>query len=83
MSRNKRQLMVETKFVCPDCGTIISIPRKKGDQHPTGHIKHMHCYKCKETTGFVEIKQFDRNVAFWTNYQAQAARGKELLNKKL
>ena len=43
--------------------------RKRAEQRKLGHVKHMHCPNCKETRAFTEIKDWDRNVIFWEDYQ--------------
>ena len=43
--------------------------RKRAEQRKLGQVKHMHCPRCKETRAFTEIKDWDRNVVFWQDYQ--------------
>lgn len=50
--------------------------RKRAEQRKLGHIKHLHCPNCNETKAFTEIKDWDRNVVFWEDYQ------KALLNEE-
>ena len=56
MSKQKRQQMVPSKLICPDCGAIFVIQRRMGEQRKLGHTKHLYCFKCKETRGFLEIQ---------------------------
>lgn len=69
MNRHKDQRMVQSKLICQECGSQMVIYRRKADQRKLGHIKHMHCPRCKETQAFMEIKDWDRNVTFWEDYQ--------------
>lgn len=59
--------MVQTRLECSECGTQVFIMRKRGKQKKRGHIKHMYCIGCKETTGFIELKNEDKNIAYWNN----------------
>lgn len=69
MTRQKNQIMVQSKFVCQECGAQMVLYRKRAEQRKLGHVKHMHCPNCKETRAFTEIKDWDRNVIFWEDYQ--------------
>ena len=42
----------EETYVC-DCGAEFPIYRKGGNLRGKGHIKHLWCYKCKETKPFI------------------------------
>lgn len=61
--------METSKLICEECGGSMLIPRKRGQRREQGHIKHMYCYKCKKTTGFIEGVYKDDNVSFWDNWQ--------------
>jgi Fe2+ or Zn2+ uptake regulation protein len=39
---------------CEKCGSVMPIPRKRGEKREKNHLKHLWCYKCKETTEFRE-----------------------------
>lgn len=69
MIRQKDQKMVQSKFVCQECGAQMVIYRRKAEQRKLRHVKHMHCPNCKEKRAFTEIKDWDRNVVFWEDYQ--------------
>lgn len=69
MTRNKDQRMVQSRFICQECGAQMVLYRKRAEQRKLGHVKHMHCPSCKETRAFTEIKDWDRNVVFWEDYQ--------------
>lgn len=69
MTRNKDQRMVQSKFICQECGAQMVLYRKRAEQRKLGHVKHMFCPSCKETKAFTEIKDWDRNVVFWEDYQ--------------
>lgn len=47
---------VDTYLECCECGNILKIWRYYSRQKEVGHIKHMYCYKCKETTPHKELK---------------------------
>ena len=51
-----RKRIVYSNFVCPECKTLISLPRKISKQRKLYHIKDIYCYKCKKVQKFVEIK---------------------------
>ena len=69
MTRQKNQIMIQSKFICQECGAQMVLYRKRAEQRKLGHVKHMHCPSCKETRAFTEIKDWDRNVVFWEDYQ--------------
>ena len=69
MTRQKNQIMIQSKFICQECGAQMVLYRKRAEQRKLGHVKHMHCLNCKETRAFTEIKDWDRNVVFWQDYQ--------------
>lgn len=68
MSKQKRQQMVPSKLICPDCGAIFVIQRRMGEQRKLGHTKHLYCFICKETRGFLEIQDRDESIIFWEEY---------------
>ena len=55
---------------CEVCDFKMLIPRKKGQKRELGHIKHMYCPRCKETTGFIEETR-DESVDFWEEWHDQ------------
>jgi predicted RNA-binding Zn-ribbon protein involved in translation (DUF1610 family) len=55
---------VSTTLECPDCGNHQKIRRITGRQHKKKHVKHMYCYKCKEVTGHIEVKE-DPELPEW------------------
>lgn len=61
---------IATQLKCPQCGNIAPIQRKRGKQREKGHTKHMYCYKCKEITGHIEIKD-DAFVPEWWKTEDQ------------
>ena len=69
MTRQKNQIMIQSKFICQECGAQMVLYRKRAEQRKLGQVKHMHCPSCKETRAFTEIKDWDRNVVFWQDYQ--------------
>lgn len=51
----KKCKTIETKLICPKCGTVVSIRRKMSKQKAFGHLKKLYCYKCRERVNFFEI----------------------------
>lgn len=47
----------QTFLQCSCCGNINPIFRKRSKMKVKNHIKHMYCYKCKEVTAHVEVKE--------------------------
>lgn len=54
MSAMRKGSMVYKQLCCSRCGTVMTIPRRTGKNKPSGHIKTMWCYRCKEKTDFIE-----------------------------
>lgn len=52
----KKQKMVISSLKCQECGTILTVPRKRARQRESGHIKHMFCPFCKNIKAFEENK---------------------------
>lgn len=53
---------VETFLICSVCDNVYPMFRHKGKQKKDGHIKHLWCYRCKETTAHIEDKRlFNRS----------------------
>jgi len=46
--------MVYHEFTCPECGQVITLPRKSSKKRKRGHIKDLYCPTCKEVRKFVE-----------------------------
>lgn len=66
----KRQKTVMATLECDKCGSKMSIQRKASKQKKQGHVKHMYCPGCKETTAFIEKKtETDANLSFWEEFQ--------------
>lgn len=63
--------MEKSKLICTECGAEMLIPRQRGQRREQGHIKHLHCYKCKKTTAFVEGVAKDTQEEFWDQWQTQ------------
>jgi len=64
--------METSKLICEECGTEMLIPRKRGQRREKGHVKHMYCYKCKETTAFIEGVAKDDTMQFWEDWQEKS-----------
>lgn len=46
-------------FHCQECGSKMSLPRKKNLQREKGHVKHLYCIKCREVTPHNEVRECD------------------------
>lgn len=56
MSFSKKAFCVSTLY-CTVCGLPQSIIRDSARRRPTGHIKHMYCFKCEDVTAHMENKR--------------------------
>ena len=63
-----KQKTVKATLICPVCESPMYIARKVAKKKKVGHVKHMNCYKCQCTRGFIE-KQPDSAVDFWNDWQ--------------
>lgn len=50
--------VTERVFCCPDCGTAVTAYKKSSRRTAQGHTKHMYCWKCKDTKGFVQLSRY-------------------------
>jgi hypothetical protein len=57
MASGSKTRTATTHLECDCCKNLVTIQRKKSKQKDKGHIKHMYCYKCKETTAHIEVKE--------------------------
>ena len=64
--------METSKLICEQCGTDMLIPRNRGQRREQGHVKHMYCYTCKETTAFIEGVAVDRSIQFGEEWQEKS-----------
>ena len=55
---NMRKHTTQRTFKCPNCDTIMIAYKKSNKLTKLNHIKHMYCYKCKQTTGFIQISNY-------------------------
>lgn len=46
---------VPTVLRCSRCGAETRIWRKQGRRRERGHVKHLWCFSCQETTAHVEV----------------------------
>lgn len=53
----KRGWYTFSNFHCQECAAVTPLPRYK--YYEKGHIKHLWCYRCKETTKHVEERYTD------------------------
>lgn len=51
--------IILTELICPHCGEIVSIQRRKHRTKTIGHIKDMYCPYCKKDRKFIEIRDKD------------------------
>lgn len=56
MAAGSRTRTAETYLTCPECGNVTTIHRKRSRMREKNHIKHMWCFRCKEVTGHIEVK---------------------------
>lgn len=57
MSSGGKVRTASTYLQCPECDTIQTIYRKRNRMKEKYHIKHLWCWKCKEVTGHIEVKE--------------------------
>nr|DAW56167.1 MAG TPA: 30S ribosomal protein S3 [Caudoviricetes sp.] len=43
-----------SSLICKECGLRMTIPRRRNQIRPEGHIKTMYCGMCGKITDFVE-----------------------------
>lgn len=41
-------------FRCTTCGAVMTLPKKLGRLHRSGHVKTMYCYVCRRVRDFTE-----------------------------
>ena len=58
MRHHKGKHVMTSSFVCPECGTVIPLPRVKR-RREKGHVKTFYCYKCKADRDFQEVRYKD------------------------
>lgn len=46
-------------FICPECGNVFPLPRKKGSKRNKGHIKDLYCVDCNKIVKTTEIRSGD------------------------
>lgn len=57
MTVGSKTRTAQTFLQCSCCGNINPIFRKRSKMKAKNHIKHLYCYKCKEVTAHVEVKE--------------------------
>jgi predicted RNA-binding Zn-ribbon protein involved in translation (DUF1610 family) len=57
MASGSKTRTLSTNLQCPECGNTLTIHRKRSKMREKNHVKHVYCYKCKEVTGHVEVKE--------------------------
>lgn len=72
----KRQKMFYSRLVCEECGNEFKVPRKRAKKREEGHIKHMHCIKCQETTAHVEDNRSEAEK-YWDSMQEELTQNRE------
>lgn len=53
----RRQKFDISRFVCPECGNIIPLPRKTKKERESGHIKDIFCPWCDKVQKTIEYKE--------------------------
>lgn len=46
-------------FYCTVCANKQMLSRKKSKKKEKGHLKKLHCFKCKEELNHYEVREFD------------------------
>jgi ribosomal protein L33 len=54
--RMKNPKTIQKVLRCTVCGMVMSIWRKQSKNKASGHVKHMYCPKCNETTEHIELE---------------------------
>lgn len=60
----KRQKYTISYFICPECGNITPLPRKKSSKRNKGHIKDLFCIRCNEIVKTMEVREGDAYVKY-------------------
>lgn len=55
--RHRKSKYTISKCYCPDCGSVMSVPRFR--QREKMHKKDLWCPVCKKTQTMTEIRSFD------------------------
>jgi len=55
----KRRSYIISRFICPDCGLVMPLPRYKGKQKEHGHVKDIWCPGCYSKKKFVEVRNWE------------------------
>lgn len=50
---------IQTDLLCPECGNIFPIQRKKSKQKKVLHRKWLYCPICKKETNHIEVKNLE------------------------
>lgn len=54
--RKRYGKQISSKFICPQCGAILLLPRFDGRLRSSGHKKDLWCYVCDKTIKFIETR---------------------------
>jgi hypothetical protein len=57
MASGARTATKDTYLECEVCENLVTIRRKRSKMKEKNHKKHMYCYKCKEVTAHIEVKE--------------------------
>lgn len=57
MARRMGKRTKETFLKCPECDNVVTIHRRRSKLKVKNHIKDLYCYKCKDTTKHIELKE--------------------------
>jgi ssDNA-binding Zn-finger/Zn-ribbon topoisomerase 1 len=58
-----------TQLQCENCGNVQTIHRKRSKMKEKNHLKHLYCFRCKETTKHLEVKE-DAYLPDWLRDKA-------------
>lgn len=56
MSGGQHGPMAEVRLRCQNCGNETMIWRRKGRLKEPNHVKHLWCFKCRDRTAHVEVR---------------------------
>ena len=51
--------IVRTDLICPDCGNVFTIQRRRIKQKKLYHRKWLYCPICQKDTNHIEVKDLD------------------------
>ncbi len=64
----RKEKIVATSLICLKCQFLFPIFRKMNRQKVRGHRKNLYCPRCKRDRVFLELKDYDKKIAYWDNF---------------